>query len=57
MDSEAIRARQIRAIIEHFRTGAAETANPYFRELMQRAARELENAAAAAEAQRQHHAA
>ncbi len=57
MDAEATRARQIRAIIERFRRSAAETDNPYFRELMQRTAHELETAAAALEAERQHHAA
>ncbi len=56
MGSEQKRAQQIRAIIERFTSSAAETDNPYFRELLQRTARELESAASALDAP-QHHAA
>jgi hypothetical protein len=47
MVSSAVRGEQIRRLVEHFRSAAAEATDPYFRDLMRQAAAELESAAAA----------
>jgi hypothetical protein len=47
MVSPAMRGERIHQLVEHFRSGAAEATDPYFRALMLQAAADLETAAAA----------